>query len=299
MRLALCCGGGICCALVSVVLWLGGGLVGQAVAQESDSAAAPPSCSSAGVPAGNDAALTDVEQKVVTYLADMIESGKTPMISEEKLEQELGLSSAEIERLVESKLRPAVMTELERRGFDLASLGGNCSKYSACSVDQNLMNASGKELERYEAEVALDGTSFTDRLAPDFSLPSTTGDQVSLSDYRGKNVALVFLSAHCYHSLDTLPILAELKQEYKDAGLEILPLFINSGSAEDVAAHARELDIRYPLVVSEGKEISEAYESRMVPSTFLIDEQGRLTKKLVGFKDKATLNRAFEELVGS
>ena len=50
----------------------------------------------------------------------------------------------------------AIMAELERRGFDLASLGGNCSKYSACSVDRNLMNASGKELERYEEEVALD-----------------------------------------------------------------------------------------------------------------------------------------------
>ncbi len=299
MRLALCCGGGVCCALVSAVFWLGGGLAGQTIAQESDSAAAPPLCSSTGVQPSDDVVLTEAEQKVVTYLADMIESGKVPMISEEELEREIGLSSDEIEKLVESKLRPAVMAELERRGFDLASLGGNCSKYSACSVDRNLMNASGKELERYEEEVALDGTSFSDRLAPDFTLPSTTGDQVSLSDYRGKKVALVFLSSHCFHSLDTLPILAELKLEYKDTLLQILPVFINSGSAEDVAAHARELDIRYPLVVSEGKEISEAYDSRMVPSTFLIDERGRLTKKLVGFKDKATLDQAFEELVGS
>ncbi len=37
----------------------------------------------------------------------------------------------------------------------------------------------------------------------------------------------------------------------------------------------------------------------MVPSTFLIDKQGKLTRKLVGFKDKATLDRAFGELVGS
>ncbi len=299
MRFALCCSGGVCCALVSAVFWLGGGLAGQAIAQGPDSAAPPPSCSSTAVQTGDDVVLTEAEQEMVAYLVDMVERGEAPEISEEEIEQKFGMSSDEIEKLVESKLRAAVMAELERRGFDLASLGGNCSKYSACSVDQNLMNASGKELERYEAEVALDGTSFSDRLAPDFSLPSTTGDQVSLSDYRGKNVALVFLSAHCYHSLDTLPILAELKQEYKDAGLEIVPVFINSGSAEDVASRAWELDIRYPLVVSEGKEISEAYQSRMVPSTFLIDEQGRLTKKLVGFKDKATLDQAFEELVGS
>jgi hypothetical protein len=37
----------------------------------------------------------------------------------------------------------------------------------------------------------------------------------------------------------------------------------------------------------------------MVPAIFLIDQQGNLTKKLVGFKDKETLDQAFEELLGS
>lgn len=298
MNFGMCCGGGLCCALLSGILWLGGG--GTVLGQEAD-ATAGASCgttSAAGV-ASADGDLTPDEQKIVTYLADLIEGGKPPMVTTEELAQELGLSSEAIEQLVESKLRAAVMAELASRNFDLASLGGNCSKFSACSVDRNLMNATGDDLERYEEEVALDGTTFSDRIAPDFTLPNTKGEQVSLSDHRGKNVAVVFLSAHCYHSLDTLPILADLKQKYGDRGLEILPVFINSGNVEDVASRAYELDIEYPLVVSEGKEISEAYDSRMVPSTFLIDEQGKLVKKLVGFKDKATLDQAFAELVGS
>ena len=221
------------------------------------------------------------------------------MVSSELLEREVGLSIEAIEQLDQSKLRAGVMAELSRRNFDLASLGGNCSKYSACSVDRNLMNAKGEELERYKAEVAMDGASFADRIAPDFTLPTTKGGQVSLSEHRGRNVALVLLSAHCYHSLDTLPILAELKQKYDDEELTILPVFINSGDVEDVASRAWELDVEYALIVSEGKEISESYDSRMVPSTFLIDEQGNLTKKLVGFKDQATLDQAFGELVGS
>ena len=297
MKLGLCCGGGVCCALLSGFLWLGGaGVVGIAAETEEEK---PGCAATATATAGEDVELTEAEQKVVTYLADMIESGKAPMVSEEELEKEIGLSSEEIEELVESKLRPAVMAELERRGFDLASLGGNCSKYSACSVDHNLMNATGEELERYKEEVAMDGQAFSDRIAPDFTLPTTEGGQVSLSDHRGKHVALVFLSAHCFHSLDTLPILAELKQEYADRDVEILPVFINSGNVEDVASRAWELDVEYPLLVSEGKQLSKAYESRMVPATFLIDEQGRLIKKFVGFKDKATLDQAFKELVGS
>jgi peroxiredoxin len=90
-----------------------------------------------------------------------------------------------------------------------------------------------------------------------------------------------------------------LKQKYADQALEILPVFINSGGVEDVASRAWELDVEYTLLVSEGKEISKAYDSRMVPSTFLIDEQGKLVKQLVGFKDKSTLDQAFGELIGS
>ena len=297
----VCCGSGMCCALLSGALWLGGTVP---VSEDPTEVVASETvgCSKAGAtPAVNaeGGELTADEQKVVTYLADMIENGQAPMVDSDELEKELGLSIADIEQLDESKLRAAVMAELSRRNFDVASLGGNCSKYNACSVDRNLMNATGEELERYEAEVALDGTSFSDRIAPDFTLPSTNGEWVSLSEHRGRNVAVVFLSSHCYHSLDTLPILAELKQKYDDEDLVILPVFINSGNVDDVATRALELDVEYPLIVSEDKEISEIYDSRMVPATFLIDEQGNLTKKFVGFKDKATLDRAFGELVGS
>jgi peroxiredoxin len=317
MKLGLCCGGGLCCALLGGILWLGGGstilsqTVGEVPTQErigcrkagctktdcDEHATAGAPC---GMPSGDitDVDLTHDERKVVTYLADMIEDGEAPMVDSDELEKELGLSLEAIEQLDKSKLRAGVMAELSRRNFDLASLGGNCSKYSACSVDRNLMNATGDDLERYEEEIALDGASFSDRIAPDFALPSTDGERVSLSEYRGKNVAVVFLSAHCYHSLDTLPMLAELKQKYADRGLEIIPVFINSGDVEDVASRAWELDVGYPLVVSEGKEISKAYDSRMVPSTFLVDEQGNLVRQLVGFKDKNTLDQAFGELIG-
>lgn len=307
IRLGLCCGSGLCCALLVTALWLGGGpsVLGGAAEAVADQTAdcTKPGCTkhrTGGAPCGmlpGDVKLTADEQTVVTYIADKIQAGELPMLSSEEIEKEVGLSLEAIERLDESKLRAGVMAELSRRNFDMASLGGNCSKYSACSVDRNLMNATGEELKRYEEEVALDGTTFTDRLAPDFTLPSTTGQPVSLSEYRGKNVALVFLSAHCFHSLDTLPILIELKRKYDD--LVILAVFINSGNVADVASRAWELGVDYPLIVSEDKEISRLYGSRMVPSTFLIDERGNLSKRLVGFKDRAALDRALAELVGS
>jgi len=48
--------------------------------------------------------------------------------------------------------------------------------------------------------------------------------------------------------------------------------------------------------VDEGKKLADQYESYLVPSTFLIDANGQVTRKLVGFKDEATLDQAFQDL---
>ncbi len=177
--------------------------------------------------------------------------------------------------------------------------GGYCSKLNACSVDRNLNDASGAELARYRQESSTDGKTFEDWIAPAFELPNTAGETVTLADYRGTNVALVFLSGHCYHSLDTLAILADLQDEYSDRNVEILPVFINSGSVEDLRSRAWEWEVEYPLIVSDDKGISRDYDSRMVPATFLIDEHGKVTKKLVGFKDLGALDDALGQLIRS
>ena len=108
MKLGLCCGGGLCCALLSAILWLGGGsaVLGQApdVQAQKSVGCSKAGCTKAGcekhrtagapcgMPTANtaDVDLTPDEQKVVTYLADMIEGGRAPMLTGSELEKELG-----------------------------------------------------------------------------------------------------------------------------------------------------------------------------------------------------------------
>jgi peroxiredoxin len=286
------CGVGACCLLAAGALWLfAGGAVGPVSIAEDTGAGC-------GHAAAGESELTADERRIVAWVADLLQAGGSPEIDEEDLMRALDLSREAVAALDVGKLRVAVFAELARRGVDRASLNlGNCERYSACSVDRNLNHATGDELARYEREVALDGRAFEGWVAPPFELPTTAGDTVALSSHRGKNVVLVFLSGHCYHSLDTLPILGELRRKYAD--VVFLPVFINSGDVEQLASRAWELEVDYPLVVSRDKAIAQAYDSRMVPSTFLIDEQGRVTRKLVGFKDQAALDAAIAELVRS
>ncbi len=243
------------------------------------------------------AGYTENERKIIGYVSDQIVAGKdASSLSPEEIAKATGVS---LEGASVGRLQAGVLAELARRNVDVDRLLGanNCVKFSACSVEYDLSNATGEDLERYELEKSQDGATFADWRAPDFTLPTTAGHRVRLSAHRGKPVALVFLSGHCNHSHDTLPILAELKTKYESRGLVLLPVFVNSGSVEDLNSWTPELNLGYDLLVSEDKAISKAYDSRMVPSTFLIDREGRITKKFVGYKDKSTLDRAFGELV--
>lgn len=174
---------------------------------------------------------------------------------------------------------------------------GNCAAFNACSIDRNLNGASGEELQRYQAERAEDGKTYANLPAPAFSLPMTDGSQIALADFKDRPLAIVTLSVHCYHSMETLPLLKQLKQKYADMGVAILPVFVNATGVEDIQSTIEGLDLGYPVAVAQGKALSEAFESRMVPSTFLINGDGRITQKLVGQKDQTTLENALGELL--
>lgn len=240
--------------------------------------------------------LSAEEKKVVAYIADQVATEGRTQFEDGEIEKAAGISAKTLDN---ARLQSAVMAELSRRNFNFAQLAGagNCATFSACSIDRNLNGASGEELASYQAEKAEDGKNYTDLQAAAFSLPMTDGKQVSLTDFDDKPVVLVTLSVHCYHSMETLPVLAKLKKKYEARGLSILPVFVNATSVEDIQSTIEGLDLDYPVAVAEGKTLSESYKSRMVPSTFLVDSRGNITKKLVGQKDESTLDRAFGELL--
>ena len=140
--------------------------------------------------------------------------------------------------------------------IDLSYSGRNyCSEFSACSIDRDLSGATGEELQRYKTEKTQDGETFSDWTAPDFTLPTTTGDRVSLSDYRGQLVALILMSGHCSHCFDTHKILPDLQDKYASKGLAVLPVYINSGSVKDVRYWSKEMNLNYSLLVSQSTDI--------------------------------------------
>lgn len=224
----------------------------------------------------------DLERVVEFMVAKIQESGGSSFTREE-IHQATGV----VVMTADSPLLQAeVFLKLEDLGID-ALAGSRCADYGACSLYGDLSGATGEILTMYEREKKEDGRVYSGTQLPEFTAYSLTGDEVHSAALRGHRTVLAFLAVHCRHSLDSLPILDRLTEDFGDRGLKVVGVYINSGSHQDVAEWLPELEPQFEVWVRNDDELGDLFSGHLVPTYFLIDEQGQIEKKLVGFKEES------------
>ena len=131
------------------------------------------------------------------------------------------------------------------------------------------------------------GSASTNQMAPDFTLQSTDGKTVHLSDYRGKAVLLNFWATWCQPCKIEMPWFAELQKQYGPEGLQIVGVSVDEDSSvEEVTKFAQELGVNYPILM--GKEsVVDAYGGvQFLPATLYINRDGKIVEKVFGLKGK-------------
>jgi thiol-disulfide isomerase/thioredoxin len=121
-------------------------------------------------------------------------------------------------------------------------------------------------------------------LAPDFTLPTLAGSKTKLSALRGRVVLLHFWASWCPPCREELPQLTAMAARHKD-GLTLLAVDADSsdakGAAQFVAAHG----IGLPIAVDAHDKVHQRYGIRALPTTYLIDRQGKIVGRIVGSRD--------------
>ncbi|MFM6915737.1 MAG: peroxiredoxin family protein [Aquirufa sp.] len=136
----------------------------------------------------------------------------------------------------------------------------------------------------------------------DFTLPTTSGEQVSLKDERFKNkvVVIELMGSWCPNCLDESRYLSPFYKRYKDKGVEVLGVaFENSAdiavSGPKINNFQKKIGISYPLLfagTAEDKTIEKVLPmlSKMngYPTTFIIDKKGMVREIHTGFSGPGT-----------
>jgi peroxiredoxin len=118
------------------------------------------------------------------------------------------------------------------------------------------------------------------RLAPDFTLTDLDGTPHKLSDYRGKDVILVFWATWCGPCKLEVPHLKELREHYAKDKLAILA--ISNEAAGLVKNFAAEQGLNYTVLLSPGNLAAPYSEVKFIPSSFFIDPQGNVKLAIRG-----------------
>ncbi len=119
--------------------------------------------------------------------------------------------------------------------------------------------------------------------APDFTLPSEKGDSIKLSDFKGQVVMLNFWASWCAPCREEMPLLEELHQKYKRLGFTVLGVNVdvNSKAAQPLL---QEFNISFPIGYDKKSKVSGLYNVGAMPSTFMVDRQGKLRYLHLGYQ---------------
>jgi len=118
--------------------------------------------------------------------------------------------------------------------------------------------------------------------APEFELPDVSGRAVRLGDLKGKIVLLDFWATYCDSCRESVGELKRIRNEYKDKGFELVGVSLDASHAQ-VAEYVRQEGMDYPILIDSELVVSQAYGVRGLPVTMLLDRNGVVRGRWLGF----------------
>jgi cytochrome c-type biogenesis protein len=133
-------------------------------------------------------------------------------------------------------------------------------------------------------------------MAPDVEFLTLAGKSFRLKELQGQVVLLNFWATYCIPCREEIPALNALQHELQPQGLKIVGASLDD-SADGVNAYQQEVaKFEYEVLLG-GSDAKVKFQQSVLPTTYLIDRQGRIRQKIIGARDKAAWEAAVKPLL--
>ena len=133
--------------------------------------------------------------------------------------------------------------------------------------------------------------------APAWSLEDLVGQSVASTDFDGKVLLIDFWATWCPPCRAMIPGLIELHNEYGSRGFVVIGISLDQKGPEVVAAFVQRHEIPYPVFMANEEVIESFGGIRSIPTSFLIDREGRIRERHVGYLPTDHLEPRIQDLL--
>jgi len=143
-----------------------------------------------------------------------------------------------------------------------------------------------------------------DLIAPDkrlpaheFTLKDANGAKVNLSDYRDKVVLLNLWATWCVPCKVEIPWFIEFERTYKDRGFEVLGVSFDDDGWTSIKPYVENSKMNYRVLLGEEDMPKFYWDVQAIPTTYLIDRQGKIAVTHTGLVSKKTYEEGILKLL--
>ena len=135
------------------------------------------------------------------------------------------------------------------------------------------------------------------RQAVSFQLKDLSGTSHRLADYRGQVVLVNFWATWCPPCRIEMPGFQRVYEDRRDEGFVVVGISTDQAGVGVVREFLAKRDITFPVAMATGQVVQDFGGVRALPTSFLIDREGRIRQEVKGFFAEPALRMAVRHLL--
>ncbi|MZH02395.1 MAG: TlpA family protein disulfide reductase [Nitrospinae bacterium] len=116
----------------------------------------------------------------------------------------------------------------------------------------------------------------TSQPAPAFVAKNLKGQDVELSDFKGKVVLLNFWATWCGACIEEMASMQNLYSALRADGVEVLAVSIDRWNEDRIQDYVKNNQLTFPVLLDQNQKVRKKYHVMGLPTSYLIDAEGKI-----------------------